>query len=90
MLPGHADDATGAGLAGQKLFDDDDDFAFGVPFAEIPQRFGYPAQRVAAVDDDSDLPRLAELHQRRQVLHAEPDGQLPYVIARLRRPVRLL
>ena len=55
--------------AGQKLFGDHDDLAFGVPFAEVPQGFGHLAQRVTAVNDCSDLSRLAELHEGRQVLY---------------------
>src|SRR5215470_8392385 len=58
----------GAGLAGQRLFDDDDDLALGVPIAEIPQGFGHLAQRVAAVNDRGDLSRLAELHEGCQTL----------------------
>jgi hypothetical protein len=57
-----------------KLLDDDDDLAFGVPFAEIPQRLGHFTQPVPAVDDRGDLGRLAELNHRRQVLRTEPDG----------------
>jgi hypothetical protein len=45
-----------------------------VPFAEIPQRLGHLTQPVPAVDDRSDLGRLAELNDRRQVLRTEPDG----------------
>jgi hypothetical protein len=57
---------------GQKLLDGDDDLALGVPFAEIPQRLGHLAQPVAAVDDRSDVSRLAELNQRRQALRSQP------------------
>ncbi len=35
LLPGHHRGAMGAGAAGRKLIGDDDDLAFGVPFAEI-------------------------------------------------------
>jgi hypothetical protein len=65
-----------------KLLDDDDDLAFGVPFAAMPQRLGHLTQPVPAVDDRSDLCRLAELNNRRQVLRTEPDGQQTYLLAR--------
>jgi hypothetical protein len=65
----------GAAAAGQKLLDDDDDFAFSVPFAEIPQRLGHFTQPIATVDDRDDPSRLAKLNDGRQVLHAGPDGQ---------------
>jgi len=51
-----------------KLLDDDDDLAFGVPFAEIPQRLGHLTQPIPTVDNCSDLSRLAEINDRRQVL----------------------
>jgi hypothetical protein len=42
----------------RKLFDDDDDLAFGVPFAEIPQRLGHLTQPIPAVDNRRDLSRF--------------------------------
>jgi deazaflavin-dependent oxidoreductase (nitroreductase family) len=48
-----------------RLLDDDDDLAFGVSFAEIPQRFGHLVQLIAAVDDRGDLSRLEELNEGR-------------------------
>jgi hypothetical protein len=54
----------------RQLLGDDDDLAFGVPFAEIPQRLGHLAQPVPAVDDRRDLCRLAELNDRPHVLYA--------------------
>ena len=61
----------GAGSGRQRLVEDDDDLAFGVPFAEIPQRFEHLIQPVAAVDDDGDLSRLAgRTPQRRAPLRS--------------------
>jgi len=71
----------GAGSDRQRLLEDDDNLAYGVPFAEIPQRFGYLVQPVAAVDDGGDLSRLAEFNEGRQVLRTLPDGQQPYLLA---------
>ena len=51
LLSAHADGAVGAGNGRHRLLEDDDDLAFGVPFAEIPQRFGHLIQPIAAVDD---------------------------------------
>jgi hypothetical protein len=47
----------------RKLPDGDDDLAFSVPLAEIAQRLGHLTERKAAVDDGSDLSRLAELNE---------------------------
>jgi hypothetical protein len=57
-----------AGAGRQKLLDDGDELALGVPFAEIPQCLGHLAQPIATVDDRSDLSCLAEPNQRRQAL----------------------
>jgi predicted transposase YbfD/YdcC len=54
--------------ARQELFDDGDELAFGVPFAEIPQRLGHLRQPIATLDDRRDRSRLAEPNQRPQVL----------------------
>jgi hypothetical protein len=80
-LSGPADGAIGAGNGQRRLVENDGDLALGVPFAEIPQRFGHLAQPIAAVDDRGDLSRLAELHEGRQVLGTLPDGQEPYLLA---------
>ena len=62
------------GAPAGRLRDDDDDLAFGVPFAEVAQRLGHLAQPVPAVDDHRDLCRLAEPNDRRHVLYTWPDG----------------
>jgi hypothetical protein len=54
--------------ARQELFDDGDELAFGVPFAEIPQCLGHLRQPIATVDDRRDLSCLAEPNQRGQTL----------------------
>jgi hypothetical protein len=74
--------AVGAQLFRRRLWvrprrtlpDGDDDLAFGVPFAQVAQRLGHLAERKAAIDDRSDLSRLAELDEGVQVLDAEPDS----------------
>ena len=53
-----------------RLLDGDDDFALGVPFAQVAQRLRYLAERIAAVDDRRDLPGLAQLDERSEVLDA--------------------
>ena len=67
--------------SGQKLVDVDDDFAFGVPFAEVPQRFGHLTQPIATVDDRGDLACLIKLNEGRQVLRTKPNGQKPDLLA---------
>jgi hypothetical protein len=70
-----------APAARQKLLDDSDELAFGVPFAEIPQCLGHLMQPIATVDDCSDLPCLAERNQRRQALRAESNGEESELLA---------
>jgi len=43
--------APGAGLAGQKLFDGDDDLAFGVPFAEAPPQLRTALRQIEQLID---------------------------------------
>src|SRR5688500_15502791 len=57
------------------------DLAFGVPFPEIPQRFRHLIQPILTVNDGSDLSRLAELNERRQMLRSEPNGEYSYLLA---------
>jgi hypothetical protein len=71
----------GAGNGRQRLLEGHDDLAFGMPFAEIPKRFGHLIQPVAAVNDRGDLSRLDELNDGRQALRTLPDGQEPYLFA---------
>jgi hypothetical protein len=63
--------AMGPVAAAQKLPDDDDDLALGVPFAEVPQRLGHLTQPLATVDDRRDPSCLAELNDRRQALRTQ-------------------
>jgi hypothetical protein len=63
LLSGHADGAIGAGSDRKRLVEDDDDLAFGVPIAQIPQRLGHLMQPIAAVDDRGDFSRLAEVNE---------------------------
>jgi hypothetical protein len=65
-----------APAARQELLDDGDELAFGVPFAEIPQRLGHLRQPIATVDDRGDRSCLAEPNQRRQALHTWSNGVL--------------
>ena len=54
----------------RRLLHDDDDLPLGVPCAHVPQRLRHLTERIAAVDDRSDLSRLAQLDERREVLDA--------------------
>ena len=66
--PAAPNSQAAAPAARQKLLQDGDELAFGVPFAEIPQCLGHLMQPIATVDDRRDLSCLTERNQRRQAL----------------------